>query len=459
MQISVISPVDGSVYAKRQTLSGEQLEAVLEKASTAQIAWQRTKLEKRVEILNAWVQLIVSQTPEASLELTHQMGRPISQAPEEFLQFEKRAQSAIDGAAEHLKPQKLGSSEHYESYRKLVPVGVVLVQAGWNYPYIIAAHTIVPALLAGNSVVLKHSVQTPLSGERMEKAFLEVGGMPGVFQAISLDQSTTSKLAVHPTIKQVAVTGAVPLANDPRLQRKARLIGVGLELGGKDSALIREDADLATAARILATATFYNAGQSCCGIEKIYIHSEVYKKFVELFEDQVRGLVTGDPTKPETTLGPMVRFQAAVAVHKQLSSSIRQGATPLFPHVPPERAYINPQVLIDVDHSMELMNEETFGPAVGLMSVQSDEQAVEMMNRSRYALASSVWTQDHSRGKDILESLSASSVFLNHCDHFEPAIAWLGLNDSGHGFTISRMGFGMVTTHKTYQIKTLGGPQ
>ena len=454
MRISVVSPVDGSIYAERETLSEEQLEVVLQKATKAQLPWNLSSLEKRASILERWVELLVSQSAEASLELTHQMGRPISQAPEELRQFQTRAMGGIEQAERHLEPRPMRRTGALESYRTRVPLGVILVQAGWNYPYIIAAHTVVPALLAGNSVVLKHSVQTPLCGERMEKAFLEAGGEPGVLQAVSLDQATTTKLTTHPAIKQVAVTGAVPKANDPRLLRKTRSVGVGLELGGKDSALVRADADLSVAARALAQATFYNAGQSCCGIEKIYIHGDVYQSFVKIFEDQVRELVVGDPISPKTTMGPMVRFQAAMAVHKQLSASIKQGATPLFAHVPPERAYINPQILVDVDHSMELMNEETFGPAVGLMEIRSDEQALELMNRSRYALASSVWTQDLVTGKELLHQLSAGSVFLNHCDHFEPAIAWLGLNDSGHGFTLSRMGFGMVTAHKTFLVKT-----
>lgn len=449
MRISVTSPVDGSTYLERETLSEPQLEQKLQAAEAAQPAWASRPLEERLQLLRDFVARLLQDGEQAAGELTHLMGRPISQAGRELDEFAQRARRLLDMAPARLSRRELSAAPGSERFSKRTPVGVVLVRAGWNYPYIIAAHTVISALAAGNAVLLKPSLQTPLCGERLERAFLKAGGPAGVLQTVLLAQPLAQRLTQNPRIGQVAVTGVMPRTN---LKKAGRIVGVGLDLGGKDSAYVRPDADIERAAAVLCEGGFYNAGQSCCGVERVFVHRDVYGQFVEALRAQVEGLVFGDPTEPSTTLGPMVRFQAALAVHKQVSATLAAGARALLPHQPPDRAYLAPQLLVDVTPDMPLMTEETFGPAMGIMQVDEDDEAICLMNQSPYALASAIWTQDLEQGRQLADRLDTNMVLVNHCNYLEPAIAWLGLNDSGYGFTLSGTAFGLVTKTRTYHI-------
>ena len=280
---------------------------------------------------------------------------------------------------------------------------------------------------------------------------MECGGPPGVLQALLIPRSLSQKLWTHPDIAQVAVTGALP--NEKKKPSRRRHVGRGLDLGGKDPAYIRADANLENSARQLVKAGFSNAGQSCCGVERIYVHETVHSRFVEALKAEVEALRLGDPRKPETTLGPMVRFQAALALSDQVNTTIRQGATPLLPNKPPERAYFQPQILVDVNHEMNLMTEETFGPAVGVMKVADDEEAVRLMNDSHYALGCSVWTADVERGVELAQRVKTTTLQVNRCDFLDPAIGFLGVNDSQRGFTLSHLGFQMLTSARYYWIQ------
>lgn len=425
---------------------------MLEKSEQAQVAWSKLPVQERLDILSRWVNHFAKSREEVAQELTMIMGRPIAESPKEVDEFVKRSQRVLDLVPELLErfdERTQGSLEHYVQREAM---GVVFVRAGWNYPYIIAAHSVVPALAVGNSVLLKHSGQTPHCSARLEKAFAEVGGPPGVLQALRLDRQTTERLGNHKRVRQVALTGALPnIGNRPVLQKR-RHVGLGLDLGGKDPAYVRADANVEMAVSSLLKAAFSNAGQSCCGVEKIYVESTIFDQFVEAFKAAVESLKLGDPREADTTLGPMVRFQAAMAVYDQVNATIRQGATPLFPNLPPDRAYFHPQILVDVDHSMKLMSQETFGPAVGVMKVNDDDQAVELMNDTQYALGASVWTQDVSKGVEIVQRVHTATSYVNNCDYLDPAIAFLGVNGAPRGFTLSHFGFEMLTLARSYWV-------
>ena len=452
MEFTVTSPIDGSVYATHRYHEWGEVEDMVEAGGKAFREWSERSAEERIAVLSKWVDTFSEQREELSRDLTFQMGRPCSEAPLEIDEFVARSRRVLELAPEVLADydkRERGSLRHFISPE---PLGLVLVQAGWNYPYIISAHSVLPALVSGNCVLLRHSSQTPSCSIHLEKSFLEAGGPPAVLQALRLNRANTERLHRHKGIAQVAVTGALPNTEPEPRSRRRRHIGLGLDLGGKDAAYIRPDADIARAAKELSRAAFGNAGQSCLGVEKIYVHKTCFSEFLEALKAEAEELKLGDPTEDETTLGPMVRFQAAVAVYDQVNSTIKQGAVPLLPNKPPERAYFYPQILTHVDHTMKIMAEETFGPAVGVMEVGSDEQAVSLMNDSRYALGSSIWTAEPEFGLQLMKKVNTATSSVNHCDYLDPAIAFLGINGSPRGFTLSHFGFRMLTNNRSYWV-------
>jgi acyl-CoA reductase-like NAD-dependent aldehyde dehydrogenase len=453
MEFSVTSPIDGSCYATYNYHSWTDAETMLADAIHAQRSWSRHSVEERVQILSRWVEIVENDSERLAQELTFQMGRPLTESPREIQEFTRRSRTVLALTPEASARYDERTKGQLHQYVDPEPLGVVLVRAAWNYPYIIASHSVVPALSTGNCVLLRYSNQTPRCGERLEAAFIEAGGPPHVLQAVRLDRTTLDRLVAHPEVAQVVVTGVLPSSETKPLHRRRRHVGRGLDLGGKDPAYVRHDADLELAARTLVEAAYRNAGQSCCGVERIYVEKHVFDPFVEAFKSQVEALKLGDPREPDTTLGPMVRFQAARALHDQVTATIRQGATALLPHTQPDRAYCRPQILVDVNHSMRLMSEETFGPATGIMSVDDDDKAIVLMNQTRYALGTSVWTADVEKGLEIVKQLRTLTSSVNHCDYLDPAIAFLGVNGAPRGFTLSHFGFKMLTLSRSYWVQ------
>ena len=335
---------------------------------------------------------------------------------------------------------------------------MVLTIAPWNYPYLTAVNSIVPALLAGNAVVLRHSSQTPLCAERFAEAF-EAADLPeGVFQIVHASHADTERMIAAPEVDFVAFTGSVDAGRSVQRAAAERFIGVGLELGGKDPAYVRADADVAFAAENLADGAFFNAGQSCCGIERIYVDASVYEPFVEGVVAAVRAYELDDPRKPGTTLGPLVKPSAADFVRGQIADAIGAGARPLieaadFPPDVSGTAYLAPQVLVDVDHSMRVMTEESFGPVVGIQRVSGDEEAVSLMNDSDFGLTASVWTRDEEAAIGLGQRVETGTWFMNRCDYLDPALAWTGVKDSGRGCTLSPVGFEALTRPKSFHLR------
>jgi acyl-CoA reductase-like NAD-dependent aldehyde dehydrogenase len=340
------------------------------------------------------------------------------------------------------------------------PLGTVLVIAPWNYPYLTAVNSIVPALMAGNAVVLKPSSQTPLTAERMADAF-HAGGLPeGLFQYMYLDHAATDGTVRDPRVDFVAFTGSVAGGHAVLQVAAEHFTGVGLELGGKDPAYVRPDADLDYSLGNLVDGVYFNAGQSCCGIERIYVQHGIYDQFVEAFVERTRRYVLGNPLDPATTLGPMVRTRAADWVRKQIADARASGARALideakFPTSKAGTPYLAPQVMVDVNHSMSVMREESFGPVVGIMPVDTDEEAVALMNDSPYGLTASIWTADADAALTLGGRVATGTCFMNRCDYLDPALAWTGVGDSGRGCTLSPLGYEQLTRPKSFHLKTV----
>jgi len=335
------------------------------------------------------------------------------------------------------------------------PLGVVLVLAPWNYPWLTSVNAVVPALLAGNTVVLKMAQQTPLVAERYRQAFAAAGLPDGVFQFLHIDHESAARVIADPRIGFIAFTGSVGGGHAVQRAAAGRFIGTGLELGGKDPAYVRADAPLQATIENLVDGAYFNSGQSCCAVERIYVHRAVFKPFVEGFVELARQYRLGNPLERQTTLGPLVRTEAANSVRAQIRDALDKGAKALLdPKADREGTpYLAPQVLVDVDHGMAVMTEETFGPVVGIMAVASDEEAIGLMNDSRYGLTASIWTADAQAAIRIGDRVETGTWFMNRCDYLDPALAWTGVKDSGRGCTLSRLGLESFTRPKSYHLR------
>ncbi len=454
-----VSPIDGSVVAERPLASEREIDGVLGAAVAAGTAWSRTPLAERIAVLERAVDAFVAEREATALELTWQMGRPVSQTPGEVLGFEERARAMLalapDALADVVPPVRPG----FTRFVRREPLGVVLALAPWNYPYLTAVNSVWPALAAGNAVVLKHSHQTPLCAERFAAALAEAGLPSGVFSVLHTDHATVERMLGDARIAFCAFTGSVAGGHAVQGALASRFAACGLELGGKDPAYVRADADLAHAVPNLVDGVFFNSGQSCCGIERIYVHVGVFDAFVEDFAARTRAYRLGSPLDAETDLGPMVRAAAADFVREQTTEAISLGARALIdPAVFDADAagtpYLAPQVLVDVDHRMRVMHEESFGPVVGIMPVDSDEQAIALMNDSDFGLTASVWTADAEAALAIGARVHTGTWFMNRCDYLDPELAWTGVKDSGRGCTLSRVGYEQLTRPKSFHLRT-----
>jgi acyl-CoA reductase-like NAD-dependent aldehyde dehydrogenase len=449
--LRTVSPIDGSVYVERPLASDAQIESALASSALAQKKWKQTPIGERVAIVRRMVEWCVARADSLGEELTRQMGRPIAYTPNEIKRgFQERALHMCSIAEEALSDMAI--TPHRFIRREAL--GVVFVIAPWNYPWLTSVNAVVPALLAGNSVVLKMAQQTPLVAERYAEAFKGAGLPEGVFQYLHMSHDQTAKVISDARIGFVAFTGSVEGGHAVQRAAAERFIATGLELGGKDPAYVRADADLPSAIENLVDGSYFNSGQSCCGIERIYVHRSIFKPFVDGFVDLTRQYRLGDPLSKDTTLGPMVRTAAAEAVRAQTKEALSKGAQALL-RLPdrPGTPYLPPEVLVDVNHGMAVMTEETFGPVVGIMAVDGDEQAIELMNDSRYGLTASIWTKDTDAALAIGERVETGTWFMNRCDYLDPALAWTGVKDSGRGCTLSRLGLEAFTRPKSFHLR------
>lgn len=458
-ELKTISPIDDSVYVTRRYADAAAIEATLEAARAAQKRWKGLPLAERKRLCGRAVDAFVAKKAEIAEEICWQMGRPIRSAAGEVNGLEERARGMIELADQGLAPVKLPEKPGFTRWIQRDPLGVVLVIAPWNYPYLTAINAVMPAVLAGNSVILKHSAQTPLCAERLFDAFEDAGLPAGVFQYLHLTHADTEALIKDERIDYVAFTGSVPGGEMVEKAAAGRFIGVGLELGGKDPAYVRADADLAHAVDTVMDGAYFNSGQSCCGIERVYVHAAVYDEFLERAVAWVKALRLGRSDDPETTLGPLVRSSAADFVRGQIAEAVEQGAkahisSREFPLDRPGTPYLAPQLLSDVDHSMRVMTEESFGPVVGIQKVDSDEEAVALMNDSEYGLTAAIFTRDIEQGISLGQQIETGTFFINRCDYLDPALAWTGVKHSGRGCTLSVLGFESLTRPKSFHIKT-----
>lgn len=455
---SVISPIDDSVYVERSYAQRSDIDACLAQSSDAQKAWKRVPLTEKKALCCKAMEYLKAQSSSIAEELAWQMGRPIRYGALELDGMVERASYMMVIAEQALASIPGPEQDGLRHYIQRVPLGVCFVLAPWNYPFLTAVNSIVPALLAGNSVILKHSAQTPLVAERFAQAFAAAGLPAGVFQYLHLGHEDAAYLMQQEAVQAVIFTGSVEGGRQVEKNVAGRFISVGLELGGKDPAYLREDVDLSTAVPDVLDGAFFNSGQSCCGIERIYVHHSRYEAFLQQAQAFVADYFLGPSQAPETTIGPMVNAKAANFVRGQILEAEKAGARAIidpsqWPDYSAQSAYLAPQIMADVNHSMRIMQEESFGPVVGVMSVKDDEEAIALMNDSRFGLTASVFTQDIERGIHIGERIETGTFFVNRCDYLDPALAWTGVKQSGRGCALSALGFAALTRAKSFHVK------
>ncbi|TNJ42298.1 aldehyde dehydrogenase family protein [Phaeobacter sp. B1627] len=452
--LNCISPIDGSVFASRETLDPEAARKTVDKVRAAQRAWAARPLQDRIDLVMAGVAAIGAMNDEIVPELAHMMGRPIRFGGE-FGGVNERASHMAKIAAESLADIEVGEDQTFKRYIKRIPHGVVLVVAPWNYPYMTAINTVAPALIAGNTVVLKHATQTLLVGERMARAFHAAGVPEDVFRNLFLDHDTTAALIAERAFDFVNFTGSVGGGQAMERAAAGTFTGVGTELGGKDPGYVMEDADVDAAVDTLIDGAMFNSGQCCCGIERIYVHESLYDTFVEKAVAVVRGYRLGNPLDAETTIGPMANVRFAREVRDQISEAVAAGAVA---HIEPMDAddggaYLTPQILTNVTHDMRVMRDESFGPVVGIMKVSSDAEAIELMNDSEFGLTASLWTKDVARAQAVGDQIETGTVFMNRADYLDPGLCWTGCKNTGRGGGLSVIGYQNLTRPKSYHLK------
>jgi acyl-CoA reductase-like NAD-dependent aldehyde dehydrogenase len=449
-----LSPVDGREVARRASTPAAEAIRALERGRAAQRAWREVPLAERAAFVRQFLGAMERLNAEIVPELAWQMGRPVRYGGE-LRSLKERVEAMIA-----LAPDALADEVRESGRVARVPAGLVLVIAPWNYPFLTAANTIVPALLAGNAVILKHSAQTLLAGERFAEAFASADLPEGVFQNLFLSHEETARLLGGGLVDHATFTGSVEGGRAIERAAAGSFTTLTLELGGKDPAYVRDDADLAAAVEGLADGGFYNSGQSCCGVERIYVHEAVWRPFLDGFVEAAQAWRLGDPLDPETSLGPMATARGAAQVRRQVEAAVAAGAcahlpSQLFPRDSGDGPYLMPQVLTGVDHDMAVMREETFGPVVGIMKVKDDEEAVRLMNDSAYGLTASIWTRDLAAATRLAAQVEAGTIFVNRCDYLDPFLAWTGVKDSGRGASLGRYGFDSVTRPKSLHVRSV----
>ena len=458
MTVKCISPVNGEVYAEREYSDDCVVDQTFATAHEVQAAWAALPISRRAEYCTAAVDAMLAMADEIIPELSWQMGRPVRYGQGELNGFEERARHMIAIAETSLAPLRPAEQPGFDRYIQRDPLGVVFTIAPWNYPYLTAVNSIVPALMAGNTVVLKHAQSTLLVAERFQQAFDKAGLPDGVFQHLMLSHSQTARIISEKMVDMVCFTGSVPGGASIEKAAVGTFIPVGLELGGKDPAYVRADCDVNYAAENLVDGAFFNSGQSCCGIERIYVDEKIFDTFVKRFVEIVNGYVLGDPLDEATTLGPMIKADAADFVRDQIDEAVKAGATAHidvgnFAATKLGAAYMAPQVLSGVTHRMRVMTEESFGPVVGIMAVKGDEEAIALMNDSEFGLTASVWTRDETAARAIGARVHTGTFFMNRCDYLDPALAWTGVNNSGRGCTLSSLGYEALTRPKSFNLR------
>ncbi|KAF7562502.1 hypothetical protein G7046_g1648 [Stylonectria norvegica] len=458
--LTTISPSTNEAILTRNGASAADLELLPNVATEAFESFRKTTLKERQEIVKKFLKGLAAKESELGEELTVQMGRPIAYTGKEISTAVARGEYLLKISEDALKDTDGEAEKGFKRFIRKIPVGPVLILFAWNYPYLILVNSIIPAILAGNTVILKPSPQTPTVVERVSQIFTDAGLPQGVLQYFhSGSPSNIESIVRNPKIALVCFTGSVAGGLAVQKAGADRIVNVGLELGGKDPAYVRADVDIAWAAEEIVDGSIFNSGQSCCSLERVYVDEKIHDAFVEEVQKVLKGYKLGDPFDKTTHVGPVVSKRSKEAIESHIADALDKGAKDVTPenesfsNPPPKGNFVAPRVLTNVDHSMAVMTEETFGPVIPIMKVKGDAEAIKLMNDSEFGLTASIWTKDTDKGYELAEAVEAGTVFVNRCDYPSPDLAWTGWKNSGKGQTLSRFGFDQFVKLKSFHLK------
>jgi acyl-CoA reductase-like NAD-dependent aldehyde dehydrogenase len=454
------NPYSGETVAERPYLKDAQVEGLVSRAFRAHKQWARAPLPERIALCERFCQELEKDGERIAREVTAQMGKPLSQAKGEVRTTLARARTMMSLASEALRDEPLPPVPGFTRFIRHEPVGVVLDISAWNYPLLITVNVVVPAVLAGNAVILKSANRTALCGDVFARAFEKAGAPENLVTAIDATHEICARIIARPEVGFVSFTGSVRGGHEVYREGAKRFIDVGLELGGKDPAYVAPDADLDHAVANIVDGAYYNAGQSCCGIERIYVHASLYDRFVEGALAEVRKYKLGDPLQPSTSMGPLAQPGAPEKLEAQVEEARAKGGRVLTGGKPARDAagkgrFFDPCLVVDASHAMHgLMVEESFGPIVGVQKVADDDEAVRLMNDSPYGLTAAIWTRDQERAFRVGSQIETGTFFMNRCDYLDPMLPWTGVKDTGKGMSLSKYGFLSVTRRKSFHLRT-----
>ncbi len=455
--LNIINPATGEVIKKLESDGGSAIAEKFKRAKQAQVAWAATPIATRIDTILKFRALLEQDKEALAKILTEEVGKPISQSRNEINGTLLRIDFFISQTAAVLKDEIVFKDQEQKMEEVIAhePLGVIANISAWNYPYFVGSNVFIPALLTGNAVLYKPSEFSTLTGLAIAERLHKAGVPKDVFIPVIGDGKTGSELLAQP-INGVFFTGSYGTGKRIAEAVASRMIKIQLELGGKDPAYVCDDANVNAAAESLADGAFYNNGQSCCSVERIYVHEKIYDKFVEQFMKTVSAFIIGDPLDEKTYIGPLTRAPQLKVVEDQVADATAKGAKLLSGGRPlKDRAgnYFGPTVFSNVNHTMELMKEESFGPIIGIQKVKSDEEALQLMNDTAYGLTASVYSPDKFRARKILERTNAGSVYWNCCDRVSPRLPWSGRGHSGIGSTLSTYGIQTFLQPKAWHLR------
>jgi acyl-CoA reductase-like NAD-dependent aldehyde dehydrogenase len=433
------------------------INATLDRAREAARAWRTTTLRERLALCERTVARMEARADAIAAEITRMMGKPVAQAQSEVRTMANRARHMMSLAEGALAEIVLPPVPHFERRIVREPVGVVLDLPAWNYPLLTAVNCVIPSIVAGNALILKHSPRSPLCGDHFAHAFGEAGAPAGLVQSIQVDHPTAERMVADERVDQVVFTGSIFGGHRIVAAASQRFLHPGLELGGNDPAYVAPDCDLPKTVENVVDGAMYNAGQSCCAVERVYVHKSLYDRFVEMSAALVRAYVMGDPMREATTLGPIAQPQHVAELEGLVEDATTRGARLIAggkrASVDGRGRFFEATLLAGGDPAMRLFREESFGPILPVVPVESDEEALARMNDSRLGLTASVWTSDRERALRFARALECGTVFMNRCDFLDPALPWSGWKDSGRGVSLSSLGYESLTRPKAVHFR------
>jgi acyl-CoA reductase-like NAD-dependent aldehyde dehydrogenase len=454
--MQIINPATEEIIKEINEDDKDSLASKFGLLQQAQPQWSKLKLENRVEIIKKFAALLNENKEKLAHILTSEMGKPLQQSRNEINGAQSRIKWLTENASRYLSEEIMSSADGMEESIRYEPLGVVCNISAWNYPYLVGVNVFVPALLAGNAVMYKPSEYATLTGLEMEK-MLKQAGVPENIFLVATGAGVVGGLLLDMPFKGYFFTGSYKTGKFIYEQLAGKIVPCHLELGGKDPLYVADDvADIAGVAAATADGAFYNNGQSCCSVERIYVQEKVYDKYVEELVKEIQSWKTGSPLESGVYIGPLTRKEQPGYLAQQVADATSKGAIILTGghRINSKGYYFEPTVLVNVTHDMSVMKDESFGPLIGVMKVKDDKQAVALMQDTEYGLTASVYSADQSRAENILIEINTGTGYWNCCDRVSAALPWSGRNHSGFGVVLSHAGLRAFTKPKAYHFRS-----